>query len=252
LTGALQPAARAHQRGINPACPKQENQMPFHYNPNQPRVPAGQHEGGEWTSEGDGEQSTSQPAFFDRSREASRKAIEAVLAFFAWLSARNSDDQQAIISFNAREFKLDKVELLTRDEVNKACERLGQVQELTDRATAAAVALGFMSPSQRGTEIHFRVKQDVDALHDPNFRAEVSYLKTRSETSDPPEASYGDKGSIRVDVLENKGDGTVCVYDLKTDRSRLSLARMAEITAAVFKSFDYVDRIIVTEVRPSR
>ena len=243
----------------DPACPKTgETKLPGHYDPNQPRVPAGHPDGGEWTSEGDGE--NPQPVFYDPRRFAIQKAIEAALAFFTWLSTRNNDDQRAIISFNAHkyqresggEFDFNKVQLLTRNQVSEVCERLSQVQELTDRATMAAADLGYMSPTQRGTEIHVRVKRDVDALHDSNFRAEVSYLKTVSETSDPPEASYGAKGSIRVDVLENREDGTVCVYDLKTGRGGLSVARMAEIAGTVSKSFRHVNQIIVTEVRPTR
>jgi hypothetical protein len=77
--------------------------MPYHYDPNQPRIPAGHHDGGEWTREGHGEQSSLQHVFYGPN-EARRKAIEAFLAWFAWLSTRNSYDQQAIISFNARRY----------------------------------------------------------------------------------------------------------------------------------------------------
>ena len=61
---------------------------------------------------------------------------------------------------------------------------------------------------------------------------------------------YGEKGSIRVDVLENRGNGTVCVYDIKTGQSGLSPARMAEIAGTVFRTYAGTKRIIVTEIRP--
>jgi hypothetical protein len=53
-------------------------------------------------------------------------------------------------------------------------------------------------------------------------------------------------------VLENAGNGTACVYDIKTGESGLSPRRMAEIAENTFKHFPNTRRIIVTEVRPSR
>ena len=108
------------------------------YDPNQPRVPAGEAGGGQWMREGDSPSSV-QPIFHDPRRLAVRKAIEAGLAFYTWLSARNGRDGQAIITFNASEFKpdgrgeldLSDVKLLDRDKVDAACPRLGEVQERT-------------------------------------------------------------------------------------------------------------------------
>jgi hypothetical protein len=65
------------------------------------------------------------------------------------------------------------------------------------------------------------------------------------------EGTYGAKDTIRVDVLERRDQATVCVYDIKTGRSGLSVPRMAEITTSVFKAYGPVLRIIVTEVRPT-
>jgi hypothetical protein len=65
------------------------------------------------------------------------------------------------------------------------------------------------------------------------------------------EGDPSDKKSIRVDVLENRGNGTVCVYDIKTGRSGLDPARMVEIAKAVFAAYpDTTKQIIVTEIRP--
>ena len=71
-----------------------------------------------------------------------QKAIEAGLALYTWLSARNGLDKQAIITFDAKEFRpdgrgeldLNDVKLLDRDKVDAACPRLGEVQERTDLA----------------------------------------------------------------------------------------------------------------------
>ena len=55
-----------------------------------------------------------------------------------------------------------------------------------------------------------------------------------------------------ADVLENVGNGTVCVYDIKTGKRGLSFARTVEIATKVHKSFSGVQRIIVIETRPTK
>jgi hypothetical protein len=138
--------------------------------------------------------------------------------------------------------------LLNRDQVRHACPRLGEVQDRTDRATEIVRAGGgIMSPQQFGTAVHTHLKQQIDRLANLHFRAEVSRVK-----SEEAETRYGRRGSIRIDVLENVGDGTVCVYDIKTGQSGLSPKRMAEIAENAFKHFPGTQRIIVTEIRSRR
>jgi hypothetical protein len=104
-----------------------------------------------------------------------------------------------------------------------------------------------MSAQQRGTAIHTHLRHQIQNLRNPNFRTEVSLLKGLED-----DARYGAKGSIRIDVLENVGNGTVCVYDIKTGRSGLSPARMAEIAGTVLTAYPRTQRIIVSEIRPLR
>jgi hypothetical protein len=80
-----------------------------------------------------------------------------------------------------------------------------------------------------------------------NFRAEVSRLKGQEA-----DAAYGARGSIRIDVFENVGRGTICVYDIKTGEAGLSARRMADIAESAFEYFPNTKRIIITEVRPRR
>jgi hypothetical protein len=89
------------------------------------------------------------------------------------------------------------------------------------------------------------LKNQISDLDDPDFRAEVSVLKTLYET-------YGIKDSVRIDVLENVRNGTVCVYDIKTGRSGLTAGRAREIAQRVFDSYGEARRIIVFETRPTR
>jgi hypothetical protein len=225
------------------------------YDPNQPRIPAGNVDGGQWTSEeGADIPSSARPTFYNAQRLAAQKAIEAGVAFFTWLSERNGRNSQAIITFNASEFKpdgrgeldLSDVKLLERDKVDAACPRLGEVQDRTDVAAEAVRGSGrYFPPAEFGTAVHTNLKMQIEALDDPNFRAEVSYVKNKEE-------NYGRKDSIRIDVLENVGDGTVCVYDMKTGRRGLSVARTAEIATNIFKVFPGTQRFIVSEIRPGR
>jgi hypothetical protein len=292
-----------------------------HYDPNQPRVPAGNPKGGEWTDKGGGggaqtvrsskeieneiarlmrdpdalrHERESMPMFgrrvpteqpddgrrtdtgvsaapvrgnrdhplvqqvrFDFLRRPIQKGIEAVLALFAAASALNRPDQQAVVEFRARGFEphaaergvLDdgKIAILNRTDVEQACPRFGEVQRLTNQAEQYAKSSGgIMSPSQFGTKVHTRLKELIDRQNDPNFRAEVSYDGTQKD------ARYGQKLSIRVDVLERLGNGVVCVYDIKTGDRALEGPRMTTIARKVLQRFPDTRRIIVTEVRPNR
>jgi hypothetical protein len=92
--------------------------------------------------------------------------------------------------------------------------------------------------------------------------AEISFMKTLFATGQlplqrdihgvpyPPRVPYGRRGSIRIDALESRDGETVCVYDIKTGLSQLSLARMWELAAVIFSKFPTAKRIFVTEVRP--
>lgn len=99
------------------------------------------------------------------------------------------------------------------------------------------------SPQDRGTEIHTRLKYEIDDLRNPDFVAERSFLKTG-------DAAYGQRDSIRIDVFENTGDGAVCVYDIKSGVAGITGARMAEIASRAYARYPNTSRILVSEIRP--
>lgn len=135
---------------------------------------------------------------------------------------------------------------LTREETDIACPRHGEVQSRTDEAADTVRREGnYFTAAQFGTAVHKNLESQIKALDDPNFRAEVSISKTREET-------YGTRGSIRIDVLENVGNGTVCVYDIKTGHSALSAARSAELVGTIFSRYPDTSRVILIEARPRR
>lgn len=258
------------------------------FNPGQPRVPRGNPDGGQWTSgggnfngnhfvddgfaddggAGDGADDSELPvqlAYLGPAFRAARvvqKGLEAGLALFTWLSARNGPDGTAILAFPAEDFRtggdpsssLVHVGRLAEDELARACPRIGEVQSLTDSAAASVRREDYSSPATYGTAVHTKLRDKIRALDDPDLVTEKSLLKMQMETGltieDP--IRYGQRDSIRIDVLENVGAGTVCVYDIKTGKRGLSRSRIAEIARSVYSHYPATQRIIVTETRPRR
>ncbi len=195
-----------------------------------------------------------QPAFLPFAVAGGAATVELGLVLLTWLLSSKRPGQEAVAAFTARDFlsaasspvpRLDFVGLLTREQVREACPRLGEVQRRTDDAAEAVRLRGeTMSASQFGTAVHMNLKRQIDPLNDPDFRAEVSFLKELEE-------AYGEPGSIRVDVFENVDGMEICVYDIKTGVRGLSAQRAAEIVKKVFTKFPFSKRIIVVEVRPT-
>lgn len=225
------------------------------FDEDQPRVPAGNPDGGQWTNgSGDGEGMRLDQVFLDPRRAVIQRGMEAALSLFSGLSASNGEGGQAFIAFNAREFRVGDdhdmpmaaVARLTRDEVDAYCPRFADVQQRTDETYARiAQERPFASASQLGTAVHVSLREQIDKLGDPDYHAEVSRLKSQ-------EAGYGVRGSIRIDALEGVRPETVCVYDIKTGRSGLTPARMFEIAASASRIFPGTRRLVVTEIRPRR
>ena len=231
------------------------------FNFSQPRVPAGNPDSGQWVGDnggaGGGAETLVQPAFVFApvAPIIVEQGVVLGAAFFAWLSSRNGPNRQATIEFNAKEYRADgtgtldlsDVQSQTLTQVNEACPRFDEVQRKTDVAAEKFRIIGaYMTPQQFGTAVHQDLKQQVDRLGDPNFIAERSYLK------DEGIARYGSLNSIRIDILENAGQGTTRVYDIKTGKSGLNSARSFEIANHALIDFPQNSRIIVTEVRPSK
>jgi hypothetical protein len=122
----------------------------------------------------------------------------------------------------------------------------------------------YDGPADFGTKVHKKLADGINQLGDKDYIAEVSLAKSRLEADpersvsneDPDErkeAYYGQRGTIRVDVLENRPEiSTVCVYDPKTGKRGLSFTRMTELAKTVQKRYGETQHIIVIEIRPNR
>ena len=214
-----------------------------------------------WTSNGPEAQAFVQPAYLEAVPHPAAKAISAALALYTWMSSRNTADSTAVFGFRADAYSpgasADDAAIwvghLTREEVDDACPRHAEVQSITNQAAELIDRGAYETPQQYGTAVHLWIKREINGPdtipasepRDPNFRAELSLLKSDIE-------DYGVGGTRRIDVYENPGSSTVCVYDIKTGRSGLTPARMLELASMVQYYYPRTQRIIVTEVRPRR
>jgi hypothetical protein len=58
------------------------------------------------------------------------------------------------------------------------------------------------------------------------------------------------KGSSFLDVLHDVGDGTICIYDIKTGISGLGSRQIYQYWSEAKQAFVYAQRIYILEVRP--
>ncbi|RZS88354.1 hypothetical protein EV217_0737 [Phyllobacterium myrsinacearum] len=145
---------------------------------------------------------------------------------------------------------------LERDEARKLCPKYTTVQTQTDIAAfAAGPRSTYKSSANYGTAVHTRLERQIRAMEDPDLQAERSYMKYHDEM---PKGSYhhgevtrGKADSLRIDVFEKASPKLVCVYDVKTGPTRLSLRRIKEISYAVAKNFGPFGFTII-EMRPNQ
>lgn len=155
--------------------------MAHHYDPHQPRVPAGHHDGGQWTHDSSAQVAQAQLALpaitaLPGVAQAAITALAAAAPLFRWLSAQNSRDKHAILEFNAREYRktekgvldLANARLLSREEVNDTCQRYKDVQDITNKAAKKVRdTQPGLSPSQYGTAVHTQIDRAITTMKDP-------------------------------------------------------------------------------------
>ena len=225
-------------------------------NQEQPRVPAGTPEGGQWASGGwhRAEQMARQresmdgrdlvePAFAGpMARFAIQKTFELGIALYGLWSQQNGPDQQTVLKFRASEYpvgesgslQLEGVQSLTKEEVARACPRFQDVQQRVDETTERLTRENpDLSLPVLGTKIHKDIERQIKMLGDPDYAAERSTLKGEEE-------DYGVAGTIRIDALELANPTTVCVYDIKTAKRGLSFGRMLEFASEARTPSDQV------------
>ena len=183
------------------------------------------------------------------------KTLEAAAALYAALSTQFTKGQTPVAEFaieTATEaggtgLKVRHVGTPETEEVQKSCPKLPDVQRMTDRAVAEVKRIDtYMTPSQFGTAVHMNLKDQINRLGQPNFRAERSFRKEVSE-------GEGLSGSVRIDAYELvQPEELVCVYDIKTGNSKLTFSRMEEIARTSLTRFGGNGmRMIILQIRPT-
>jgi hypothetical protein len=162
-----------------------------------------------WTSDGPEAQAFVQPAYLEAVPHPAAKAVSAALALYTGMSSRNTAETTAVFGFRADAYAPGEsakdsaiwVGHLTREQVDDACPRHAEVQSITDRAATTINRGDYATAQQYGTAVHTWMEEQINGPktvprsppRDPNFRAEVSLLKSADER-------YGRENSVRIDV----------------------------------------------------
>jgi hypothetical protein len=199
---------------------------------------------------------------------------------------RSGSGDVTVLEFYAREYKSGDegdskpqpifVTQLSEDQVRSVC---GKYQDVMERLARIEVQVRKDKPGLKGarygTEVHRRIEEEINgAGRTPetaqwkHYRAEYSMRKESIAVAQDPQsvsiptepsedrkpARRNARGTVRVDIMEELSDGTICVYDVKTGEAILSTERMDEIAASVAKHFGLNRKIIVIEakLRPDR
>ena len=222
LTAAGYVPIEANAGGEGPNAPS----APFvqKYSADQPRVPVGNPDGGQWTRQGAGGSSSYSSGFdgassaqqgeryvsLETSSPATRRdAMEEVPA-----RQGNSPVQFATaagVFWATRNPIIDKTSVVLLALLNEVVDRVG--------------LRGTLSPTQYGTKIYTEFAASVGAEGLAGVEVEQTFGLER-------DASYGAEGSIRTDVLlRDDASNIIAIYDVKTGEARLKPWRVKELRA---------------------
>jgi hypothetical protein len=196
-----------------------EARFKANFNPNQPRVPEGQREGGQWTSDGgaiggaarlqNDAETGRRVSVSSRIRPSRPGGRAAILATSPLPQAPNAN------------INIDYSRALTGisniDDVTKS------LSETLSRSMQDVNFLPEWTPRTYGTAVHVDFGVRVRLLDIPGVEVEQSFFKEDS-------AKYGDPGSIRTDIiLRNEAGDIQAIYDVKTGGAVLTSTRVKEI-----------------------
>lgn len=183
-----------------------------HFNPDQPRVPAGRPDGGQWTSEG-----VQQSAAIRAPRSLGRLIMSdaAPGGIKVWAQYAEAKDREEVQ--NKADADAASIERTTAILHNVVL----QVSGIVIRRPGS-------SPREFGIDVHFAFATAVRALNLPG----IGETGVEQSFDKAGEARYGKDGSIRTDVvLRNRKGDIIAIYDLKTGNAIIRPPRAAELRA---------------------
>jgi hypothetical protein len=217
MSSQLQAAALATSlRRLTHACKA-------NFNPNQPRVPAGNPDGGQWTeagrsSAGGGQSTGGRPSRHERTDSTEE---------------RSSSDYHIV---QLRESSSGIIRIADAGVPGIAIERFDKTGDalvdkmteiLLNRASAAHVVVGEGAGPLYGVNVHMEFARGLRSQNLPGVEIEQSF-------SAGDAVRYGLDGSIRTDVIFRSGkSGIAAIWDLKTGSARLAPWRAREIRREV-------------------
>jgi hypothetical protein len=142
---------------------------------------------------------------------------------------------------------------LSKATVDAICSAYDAVQNLTTSTYYNVAAKSGMSPQQIGTETHRLIELAVRGWPPTSFAIFSSNVGLLSQPSQPQSQQIQGArvaGSSWLDVLQDNGNNTVCVYDIKTGNATLGNRQASRYLSEVRKFRRYATEIIVIEVKP--
>ena len=133
---------------------------------------------------------------------------------------------------------------LSQEEVETACPAYPKVQSVTSSSDAKVRA---QNPNATSQEIGNMVHKEVDAAFkgQPGFKTNAGFLRDEELKNGLRLA-----GSSFLDVLHDVGNGTICIFDIKTGLSGLGSRQINQYWNAAKDAFEDAQRIYILEVRP--
>jgi len=133
---------------------------------------------------------------------------------------------------------------LSQEEANDACPALPEVQGATTSSyDRIFVQYPDATPQQIGNMVHLDVAAAFEGQ--PGFKVNAGFLGDTEL-----ENGLRVAGSSFLDVLHDVGDGTICIFDIKTGFSGLGSRQIYQYWAAATNAFTDARRIYILEVRP--
>jgi hypothetical protein len=176
------------------------------YSEDQPRVPAGSREGGQWT---DGGGTTAEVSVVDPRSDAAGLVMSDATpdGVRAWAQYAEAADQK------------------NRDAATIA-RTTAVLHGVVLQVSGTVVRRADVSPREYGTEVHYAFANAVRALNLPG----VGRVGVEQSFDRDGEARYGQDGSIRTDIiLRNEEQQIIAIYDLKTGNAIIRPPRASEL-----------------------
>jgi hypothetical protein len=198
------------------------------FDQSQPRVPAGNPDGGQWTTGGGGSQSSSdsaKPAGLNGGDSSSSGRQYAALTATQTDAPGIEHIEEPSPRYAMTVVDPNSIAVTGNPAIDRTTIKLMTILAGVMNSLGSLSATG-LSPQKYGMIIHQNFANAVRAAVLPG----IAYDDV--ETTFPEGESYGDPDSIRTDVvLRNDGGNIIAIYDVKTGERGLTPTRVAQLLA---------------------